>query len=67
MTMANKKIMRVTKKMSPISVRLEEVIRKSLDRIASEQDRSLSWIVNEACRRYIQTYTAKKNNNKNSN
>lgn len=58
--------MRAVKKMSPISVRLEEVIRKSLDKIASEQDRSLSWVVNEACRRYIQTYHGKKTNHKNS-
>jgi predicted transcriptional regulator len=44
---------RKTKKTESVSVRLDPDVRAALDRYAAEDRRSLSWMINEACREYV--------------
>jgi predicted transcriptional regulator len=45
---------RVSKKRESVSVRLDDDVREALDRYAAEDRRSLSWMINEACRGYME-------------
>ena len=47
--------MQKRKKMMPLSVRLDEDVRKALEKIAEADDRSLSYMVNLAAREYVET------------
>jgi predicted transcriptional regulator len=44
---------KITKKTESVSVRLDPDVRAALDRYAIEDRRSLSFMVNEACREYV--------------
>lgn len=46
--------MRASKKLQPISVRLDEDVRKALERIAEAEERSLSYLLNLAARRFVE-------------
>ncbi len=45
---------RIGKKLVPISVRLSEEVRDALEKLAKEQDRSLSYLINLACEKYVE-------------
>lgn len=45
---------RTAKKMIPLSVRLDEDVREGLDKLAEEQERSVSYLVNIAVRRFVE-------------
>jgi predicted transcriptional regulator len=45
---------RKTKKMESVSTRLDPDVREALDRYAAEDRRSLSFMINEACREYVE-------------
>jgi predicted transcriptional regulator len=45
---------RKPKKLESVSTRLDPDVREALDRYATEDRRSLSWIINEACREYME-------------
>ena len=54
--------MRAKKKMQPISTRLDDDVRKALEKIAADEDRSLSYLMNLAARRFVETYPVRKGN-----
>jgi predicted transcriptional regulator len=45
---------RPPKKTESISTRLDPDVRKALERYAAEDRRSLSWVIAEACREYVE-------------
>jgi predicted transcriptional regulator len=45
---------RKVKKSESVSTRLDPDVREALDRYAAEDRRSLSWMINEACREYVE-------------
>lgn len=46
--------------MMPVSVRLDEDVREALDKIAIEEDRSLSYMVNLAARQFVEKRNKRK-------
>jgi predicted transcriptional regulator len=48
------------KKLDPIAVRLDADVREALDKIAAEQDRSLSYLLNLAARKFVEAQTGKR-------
>jgi len=44
---------KITKKTESVSVRLDPDVRAALDRYAAEDRRSVSFMINEACREYV--------------
>jgi predicted transcriptional regulator len=51
---------RAPKKLVPISIRLDEDIRDALLKLAGEQDRSLSYMLNLAAQKYVESLSRKK-------
>jgi predicted transcriptional regulator len=43
-----------TKKLPPVGVRLDEDVRTEVEKLAAEERRSLSFVLNEAARFYLE-------------
>jgi predicted transcriptional regulator len=48
------------KKLDPVGVRLDPDVREALDKMAAEQRRSLSFLLNEAAREYVKAHSGKR-------
>jgi len=49
-----------SKKLDPISIRLEPDVKAALQQIATAEDRSLSYLINRVLRQYVESAKAKK-------
>lgn len=49
-----------SKRLDPVGVRLDPDVREALDKMAAEQDRSLSYLLNLAARKFVEGQTGKR-------
>ena len=51
--------MKDSKKLDPMSIRLDPEVKAALEIIAQQEDRSLSYVINRVLRQYVETVKSK--------